>query len=134
MMRTVRLHGRLREFEILYAPNGFRFDVNTPVEAARAIACQVPGFDAALREGYYRVRIGPQGRGGKTVKEDHIRQRLGDYSEIHITPVGSGAAMKSGTKKIVTGIAILGLALGGGVVAGGAAGLGAGLGAAGRLD
>ena len=48
-MKLVRLHGALREFELLYAPDGFRLAVNTPTQAARLLAVQIPAFDKALR-------------------------------------------------------------------------------------
>lgn len=116
-MKLIRLHGALREFELLYAPDGFRMDVNTPVEAARLLAAQIPAFDKAIREGSYRVRIGPLGKGGKTIDAAHILQRLGPrYSEIHIVPAGAGGA-KGGMKKVVLGVAILGIAISGGLAA-----------------
>jgi predicted phage tail protein len=129
---TVRLHGSLRELELLYgnapAQEGFIVWAGSTVAACRLLAAQIPAFDQAMRGGYFRVRLGPMGKGGKTMRAGRERFPLGDVTEIHITPAGVAAGGKKGAiGKVAMGIVLIGLAI---VTGGAAAGPGVGLAAA----
>jgi predicted phage tail protein len=100
MLRTVVLHGALgAQFGA-----SFDLDVKSPVEAIRALIVQVKGFRQALREGHYRVL-----RLTEALELEELKLRLGRATEIHIVPVIEGSA--SGWGKILTGVAIIGLAI-----------------------
>jgi predicted phage tail protein len=124
---TVRLHGSLRELELLYgnAPGneGFVVFAASTVAACRLLACQIPQFDQAMRSGYFRVRHGPMGKGGRTMRAGEERIALGRYNEIHITPAGVAAGGKKGAMgKIALGVVLIGLSI---VTGGAAAGMAA---------
>lgn len=98
--RRVYLHGSLRRF-------GKTFDlaITSPADAVRALALQIPGFRAALRDGYYRVVTGaPKRRRARS--EDELT--AGFSGALHIIPVISGA---HGGKWLGIGAAIAGAAL-----------------------
>jgi predicted phage tail protein len=124
---TVRLHGSLRGLELLHGNvaggEGFVVWAPTTVAACRLIACQVPEFDKAMRSGYFRVRHGPMGKGGRTMRAGEERIALGRYNEIHVTPVGIAAGGKKGAMgKIALGVVLIGLSI---VTGGAAAGMAA---------
>lgn len=98
----------------------------TPVKACRLIAAQIPAFDRAMRSGAYRVRLGPMGRGGKTLRTGQERMLVGRHNEIHITPVGVAAGGSGGGKSMSLGKVILGVALVGTALISGGATLGLG--------
>jgi predicted phage tail protein len=100
MMRTIILHGALGA---QFGPS-FDLDVKSPVEAIRALIVQVKGFRQALREGHYRVL-----RLTEPLELEELKLRLGRAKEIHIVPVIAGSM--SGLGKILTGVAIIGLAI-----------------------
>ena len=55
MLRDIYLHGRAgRAFG-----RHFRLDVASPFEAVRALCHQRPGLQAVLRQGYWRMVVGP---------------------------------------------------------------------------
>lgn len=98
-MKRVRLYGHLgRTFG-----REWRLDVQSPAEAVRAIACQTPGFDAAI----------VAHRPGFRVYVDHARltdQDLGapvsDREVIRIVPVIAGG--KDDFSGIILGAALIG--------------------------
>lgn len=122
-MITVYAHGSLRSCGgpwKVYAPHA--------VAACRLIAAQVPEFDMALRSGAFRVRIGPMGKGGRTMRSGFERMYIGKHNEIHLTPraeMGIGGKHGGGLTKIIMGVALLGVGLTGGLLA--PAGFAAGL-------
>lgn len=104
MLRTVVLHGALAS---QFGPS-FVLDVKSPAEAMRALILQLSGFRQALRQGEYRV-LKAREHVADTLDLDGIRTRLGRARELHIVPVIGGS--QSGWGKILTGVAIIGLAI-----------------------
>lgn len=95
MLRKVHLHGRLgKKF-------GRRYDlaVNSPAEAVRALAFQLPGFSSYIRDKGYVVSIGR----GTVLDAEAMALRLGKQGDIHITP----AAPVSGLETILLGATLL---------------------------
>ncbi|MCW2242272.1 tail assembly protein [Azospirillum canadense] len=119
-MTTIVLHGRLRrEFG-----GPFVLQVCSAAEAARMLIAQVPGFRAALREGYYRIVYGPKaavkrGRtmGGYEIGESDLTLRTGAEA-IHFVPVAAGAGRGAG--KTILGAVIAVVAVVAAVYTGGA--------------
>lgn len=104
MLRTVVLHGALAQFG-----GSFDLDVKSPVEAVRALIVQIKGFRQAIREGHYRVLKARPERSPEELSIEEMKLRLGRNNEIHIVPVIAGSA--SGWGKILSGVAIIGLAI-----------------------
>jgi predicted phage tail protein len=104
MLRTVVLHGALAA----QFGSSFELDVKSPIEAVRALIVQLRGFRQALRQGDYRV-LKARRDVADTLDIDEVRLRLGRAREVHIVPVIGGSA--SGWGKILTGVAIIGLAI-----------------------
>jgi predicted phage tail protein len=104
MMRTVVLHGALgARFGA-----SFDLDVKSPVEALRALIVQIKGFRQAFREGHYRI-LKTREYVADTLDLDELKLRLGRAREIHVVPIMAGSASSWG--KILTGVAIIGLAI-----------------------
>lgn len=108
MLRKVHLHGRLKK---QFGPV-FSFDVETAVEALRALNCAFPGkFVAALREGSFRLIRGPRLGGMNLDLELAQSFRLGS-ADLHIVPVAAGSSNKGrGTTKAIVGVALVGAAI-----------------------
>ena len=78
-------------------------DIQSPVEAVRALGSQLPGFVGAIYEGEFKVL-----RGDEALDEELMTMTMGRCTELHFTPVPVGS--KSDGVKIVIGIAIIALA------------------------
>lgn len=118
-MRTVYLHGHLGErFGKAYC-----LDVDTPREAARALAAQLPRFSQVIRAGNWHVVRGPLA-GRDEVDEESLEVTLGTYDEIHFIPAIEGA--NSGWVSVIVGVVLIVV----GVVTGNAALVGMGIGMA----
>lgn len=116
MIRTVYLHGALRK----RFGGPFRLDIETPRDAGRALAAQLPGFDQLARTGVFKVRAGAIGRNGRTIDNGTVTMRLGRLDVLHIYPVAAGAKGKGATiGKIVLGVVLIGIGLVGGFAAAG---------------
>lgn len=111
-LRTIYFHGALRSFG-----KSFRLSVKSPAEAVKALACQLPGFAAAIRDGYYRVVTGERAR-----RRDRAEDELaaGFSGALHIIPVisGAGGGRGLGIGLAIAGAALLGLAFGAPLVLG----------------
>jgi predicted phage tail protein len=107
MMRTVHLHGHLKES---FGPS-YRFDVATAAEALKALNCAFPGkFIASLREGSYRLVREGNSEGGLDLDLDLINGFKLGTADLHLIPVAEGAAMSQtakGTTKIVLGATLI---------------------------
>jgi predicted phage tail protein len=104
MLRTIVLHGSLAA----QFGSSFDLEVKSPAEAIRALIIQIKGFRQAFREGHYRVIKGRE-HVAESLNLDEMKLRLGRARELHIVPVIAGSASAWG--KILTGVAIIGLAI-----------------------
>jgi predicted phage tail protein len=104
MLRTVVLHGALAA----RFGRAFELDVRSPAEAVRALIVQLKGFRQALRDGAYRI-VRAREAVADSLDLPELKLRLGKARELHIVPVVAGAA--SGWGKILTGVAIIALAI-----------------------
>lgn len=120
MLCTVVLHGALAA----RFGQSFDLDVRNPVEAVRALMAQIQGFRRAIRDGHYRI-VRERDRVADSLSADEMKLRLGRGKVLHIVPVVGGSA--SGWGKILTGIAIVGLAIVAPYALGLAGSIGAGL-------
>jgi predicted phage tail protein len=121
MMRDVYLHGAVgRRFG-----RHWRLDVETPGEAVRAIMTLRPQVRSALREGWWRVIVGPP-HIANTIALHLIGMRAG-RQPIHIVPATPPAGGDSTLGKIAVGVVLIGasIATAGIASAGFAAGFGA---------
>ncbi|MGQ7247605.1 tail assembly protein [Halomonas sp. V046] len=85
-MKTLFLHGSLGA----RFGESFSLDVRDPAEALRALLTQIPGFEAAIRDGDWHVVRGRLDD-GDSLDEEGLLVGVGEDSEIHILPAISGA-------------------------------------------
>lgn len=105
MMLKVRLYGRLAAFG-----DEFRFDVETPHEAVRALMCVLPGFRQTLSEGSYMLTLGGDDiEAGRPLDLDSVTFGLGWGGVLHIEPEAVGAK-RGGIGKIILGVALVAVA------------------------
>lgn len=98
-MAKVSLYGRLaKQFGKTY-----NLAVHSPAEAVRALMVNFKGFEAALKEGDYKVMVGRVSLG-----EGDLQTSVNDQ-HIRIIPVVAGA--KGGLFKIVAGVALIAAAV-----------------------
>lgn len=77
MLRDIYLHGRLGERH----GHHVRLDVDSPMEAVRALCMTRPGFREDMREGYYKIT-----RGSDPLTMDELGLRMGRCRDLHIIP------------------------------------------------
>ncbi len=111
-LHTIRLHGRLAEFGEAHS-----LAVNSPREAVRALAMQLPGFGEAMREGLFRLVRGKNPDTGLHYETPYDAENnsydvsMLDFSlgapggELHIVPVIAGAG--GGGGKAILGAVIM---------------------------
>ncbi|QDP47071.1 MAG: putative tail tip assembly protein I [Prokaryotic dsDNA virus sp.] len=100
-MKTVMLYGSLgSQFGRVY-----RFEIQSPAEAVRALCATVKGFRQALSRGEYRVIVG----GKSSLELNQVVHPISDRESIRIVPVVSGSG--DGFGKILVGAALIGLSL-----------------------
>lgn len=98
MIRTVYLHGALGD---TFGPE-YRFAIDTPAEAVRALCTMVKGFGDYIRDRHYQVFRGAQLDGrDQSPQELHVRFSS-DELELHIVPRTVGAK-RNGLGKILVG-------------------------------
>lgn len=124
-LREVRLYGHLGQ----RFGRSHRLAVESPAEAARALAVLHPGFGPALvgHEPGVRVLVG-RGARRHELAEDEVHCGVGGADLIRIVPVVAGA--KKGWGQIVAGIALMWFAPWAAGLAWGTAGAGAAISAA----
>lgn len=103
MLTTVKLHGYLKKFGKEY-----RLDIESPREAVRALACQIPGFMERIRAGEFRVIRG-KNKISNAINEEELCMCMGDFSELHIVPVANGSK-NNGVLKVILGVVLIGAA------------------------
>lgn len=111
-MKSFHLYGSLeKEFG-----GPFNVDVVTPAEAIRALCVQLPGFEAAIRKGNWRVIRGALDA-EDDVDEEGLQLSLGHQDELHLIPMIEGA--NGGVAQILIGVAMIAAAFisGGGSLA-----------------
>lgn len=102
-MKIIKLTGRLaKEFG-----DEFKLDVQSPAEAVRALCAMIDGFEAALREGEYRVTI-LRDDNETSIDENELHLTFGNATGLKIEPVVGGG--KQGLGKIILGIVLIGVA------------------------
>ena len=103
-MKTIKLTGRLaKEFG-----DSFELDVHSPAEAVRALCALHSGFEAAVREGEYRVsRL--YGTEESVIDENELHLSFGNATGLKIEPV-VGGSKKGGAGKLILGLLLLGVA------------------------
>lgn len=104
-MRNVYLYGHLGKT----FGRKFRFAADTPGAAIRLLNVNFPGFERALRNGYYRLIVGDRVRGDRWGL-DEIEMNLG-RADFHLVPVVAGSRAKGGAIKAVLGVALVGAAI-----------------------
>jgi len=108
MMRTIHLHGHLRE----KFGATFRFDVRTAGEAVRALHVNFPNFRVALEQGSYAVVRGDLDEAtGLSLELDDINGFQLGAGDLHIVPAIAGSKEKGGFLKILLGILLVGAAI-----------------------
>ena len=111
MLRKLKLYGELAEF---IGHKEFEVKVNSISQAVSFLVCNFPKSEAYIAERSYKVLVGDY-----EVGEDELAHPIGQ-SDLHFVPVIAGAG--GTTKKILGGVALVGLAFatGGASLAGGA--------------
>ncbi len=100
MMHTVHLHSAAKD--CFGGP--FRFDVQTPAQAARALF-QIAGFERFLRGHDWKV-IRCKGPLHLQIGEEELCLRFGNDEDLHLVPITAGASKGKGFGKIAVGVAI----------------------------
>ena len=107
-LKTIYLHGRLKKLGA-----SFKFDVKNAAEAVCALKSQVKGFIAAIRKGKYVVIMGKKAS-GVSLDVDELGLRFGMQDELHIVPFVRGAGGRAMViVKVVLGVALLAVGIGG---------------------
>jgi len=107
MIRDIYLYGVAGQLH----GSHFRIDVASPAEAVRALIALRPGLRRTIREGMWRVVVGPP-RIRNAISIDHLNMNAG-HQPIHFVPAtrprggGSGKAIGS----IIVGVVLIGAAL-----------------------
>lgn len=102
-MKTLYLHGLLEE---KYG-GPFLLDIDTPKEAVRALAVQLPGFKKDVEVGDWHVFRGPL-KQGDSADVDGISVSLGRQEEVHLIPAIQGAG---GAFNVVAGALLIAAAV-----------------------
>ena len=134
MLRTVKVYGHLAEH---CGQSVFEAMVRVPADAIKFLLCNFPELRGLMRDGYYKVAVGPHDLQLADCPEQ-LGYPLAVDDVVQVIPVVSGAG--GGAGKILAGAALIGVSLlvpGAGVAGtsflasvGGAASFGAGLAAA----
>lgn len=104
MLRQVYLYGRLADRFGAYPVN---VDINSPIDAVRALNVLKPGFRQELRQGEYHVLI-KNGDRYFDIGEEDLSLQLGNSSEVHIVPVIAGSKGRgAAVLKIILGVALV---------------------------
>ena len=99
MLRKLKLYGELAEF---IGHKEFEVKVNSISQAVSFLVCNFPKSEAYIAERSYKVLVGDY-----EVGEDELAHPIGQ-SDLHFVPVIAGAG--GTTRKILGGVALVGLA------------------------
>ena len=123
MLRTVKVYGHLAEH---CGQSVFEAVVRTPAEAIRFLLCNFPDLRGLMRDGYYKVAVGPHDLQLADCPEQ-LGYPLAADDVVQVIPVVSGAGGGKGLGMAVLGAVLIGTAVvtGGASLTFGAAGFGA---------
>ena len=116
MLRTVKVYGHLAEH---CGQSVFEAMVRVPADAIKFLLCNFPELRGLMRDGYYKVAVGPHDLQLADCPEQ-IGYPLAVDDVVQVIPVVSGAG-GGGVGKILAGAALIGLSLalpGGGMFGG----------------
>ena len=124
MLRTVKVYGHLAEH---CGQSVFEAVVRVPADAIKFLLCNFPELRGLMRDGYYKVAVGPHDLQLADCPEQ-LGYPLAVNDVVQVVPVVSGAG--GGVGKVLAGAALIGLAIafapaaaaGGGFLTAGAAG------------
>ena len=122
MLRTVKVYGHLAEH---CGQSVFEAMVRVPADAIKFLLCNFPELRGLMRDGYYKVAVGPHDLQLADCPEQ-IGYPLAVDDVVQVIPVVSGAG--GGVGKVLAGAALIGIAIassGAGLFAGGSMGFGA---------
>ncbi len=114
MLRTIHLHGAAK----LRFGGPYRFAVETPIEAVRALY-QLRGFGEFIRSADWKVIRG-RGTAGRRITAEELGLQFGSTVDLHLVPVAAGRGSGKGTGKIILGVALAAAAIIGAAPSGGA--------------
>jgi predicted phage tail protein len=105
MIRDVHLYGVIgKRFG-----RHFRLDIHSPAEAVRALCALRPGFRETLREGYWRVIVGPP-RYDNAIPVSDLNMSLGAQA-IHIVPATQPRGDTGSILTVAAGVLIVAAAV-----------------------
>jgi predicted phage tail protein len=106
MLRTVKVYGHLAEH---CGQSVFEAMVRVPADAIKFLLCNFPELRGLMRDGYYKVAVGPHDLQLADCPEQ-IGYPLAVDDVVQVIPVVSGAG-GGGVGKILAGAALIGLAI-----------------------
>lgn len=114
-MKRIHLYGYLKDNFGPYLD----FEVNNPQQALSGLIRQIKGFREALAPGQFQVIRGSK-YNGLYLTEESMYLKFGKDNDLHIIPVIAGAKDNIlGVVSIVLGVALIGIGIGGAILAGG---------------
>lgn len=105
MLRTVKVYGHLAEH---CGQSVFEAFVRVPADAIKFLLCNFPKLRGLMRDGYYKVAVGPHDLQLAACPEQ-LGYPLADDDVVQVIPVVSGAG--GGFGKALAGAALIGLAI-----------------------
>ncbi len=105
MLRTVKVYGHLAEH---CGQSVFEAMVRVPADAIKFLLCNFPELRGLMRDGYYKVAVGPHDLQLADCPEQ-LGYPLAVDDVVQVIPVVSGAG--GGVGKILAGAALIGLAI-----------------------
>ena len=114
-MKRIYFHGELEK----HFGDYLDFDVHSPAMMIRACISQLEGFEDIVRPGRFVIIRGPR-VGGYSLGVEDMPMHFGNTDEMHLVPVVQGSGGRTGgVIKIVLGVALLAVGIGGAFLAAG---------------
>jgi predicted phage tail protein len=106
MLREICLYGAARQYG-----DRFRLDVDSPAEAIRALIMLRPGLRRLIREGVWRVIVGPP-RVRNSIGVDCLNMNAG-HQPLHLVPATrpAGGGRGKAIGGIIAGVVLIGAAI-----------------------
>ena len=105
MLRTVKVYGHLAEH---CGQSVFEAFVRVPADAIKFLLCNFPELRGLMRDGYYKVAVGPHDLQLADCPEQ-LGYPLAVDDVVQVIPVVSGAG--GGVGKVLAGAALIGIAI-----------------------